>query len=57
MPIVVRVEVNSQRQRTDDNRQQSDLANHIVSFSGLAKNANEQIRTVARKLAGGASQW
>jgi hypothetical protein len=32
MPIVVRVEVNSQGQRTDDDRQQSDLANHIVSL-------------------------
>jgi hypothetical protein len=32
MPIVVRVEVNSQRQRTDDDRQQSDLANHIMSL-------------------------
>jgi hypothetical protein len=32
MPIVVRVEVNSQGQRTDHDKQQSDLANHIVSL-------------------------
>ena len=36
MPIVVRTEVNSQRQRTDEDRQQSDLANHIVSFWRLS---------------------
>ena len=39
MPIVVRVEVNSQRERTDGDGQESDLANHIGSFDGLAGNA------------------
>jgi len=53
MPIVVCVEVNSQCQRTDDDTQQSDLANHIRSFDGLAQNANAQTQRVARKLAGG----
>jgi len=55
MPIVVCVEVNSQRQRTDGDTQQSDLENHIRSFDGLAENANAQTRRVARKLAGGAN--
>ncbi len=32
MPIVVCVEVNSQRQHTDDDGRQSDLANHIGEF-------------------------
>jgi hypothetical protein len=39
MPIVVCVEVNSQRERTEDDGQRSDLANHIGSFDGLAENA------------------
>jgi hypothetical protein len=55
VPIVVCVEVNSQRQRTDGDTQQSDLENHIRSFDGLAENANAQTRRVARKLAGGAN--
>jgi hypothetical protein len=55
MPVVVCVEVNSQCQRTEGDRWQSDLANHIGSFDGLDKNANEQTRRVARKLAGGAN--
>jgi len=37
MPVVVSVEVSSQRQRTNDESQPSDLTNHIVSFDGLAK--------------------
>jgi len=32
MPIVVRVEVNNHPQRTDDDGQQGDLANHIMSL-------------------------
>jgi hypothetical protein len=55
MPIVACVEVNSQRQRTDDGRRQSDLANHIGRFDDLAKNANKQTRRVARQLAGRAN--
>ncbi len=53
MPIVMCVEVNSHRQGTDGDRRESDLAKHIRSFDGLAENANEQTRRVARKLAGG----
>ena len=53
MPIVVCVEVNSHRQRAEGDTWQSDFANHIRSFDGLAQNANARIQRLARKI----SRW